>query len=125
LSVNDSSYVRSKKCGCCEFNLVVSPESYGHGIGREVMTIEMSIAVELGYTAMINDYVTSSERLRLLLRRMFGRKLVTIGCLSRGMYTTDVGWDDQVISFLSLEDTSPFTELAEQSRMRRVHTSKI
>lgn len=124
--MNDSSYARSKKCaGCCEFNLVVSGEFYGRGTGREAIKIEMSIAVELGYTTMINDYVTSNDRMRLLLRRMFGRKVVTIGYLPRGMYTTGVGWDDQVISFLNLEDTLPFTELAEQSRMRRVHTSKI
>ena len=121
LSVSDSWYVRSRKSCCCESNLVVSPEFQGRGIGREMIDIEMAIGVELGYTTMINDYSASNQRMRLVLRRMFGRKLVIIGCIPRGVYTTGIGWDDQVICFQNVEDVRPFTEIAEHSRMRRVH----
>jgi len=124
--VNDSWYVRSKKSRCCESNLVISPEFQGRGIGREMISLELSIEVELGYSSMINDYSASNDRMRLILRRLFGRRLVIIGCLPRGLYTTGVGWDDQIITFQKLDDIRPFTEIAEHSRMRiRVHTSKI
>ena len=125
LTVGDSWYVRSRKSRCCESNAVISPEFQGRGIGREIIGIETSIAVELGYKTMINDYSASNERMRLLLRRLYGRRIVVIGCLSRGLYTAGVGWDDQIISFQILEDTRPFTEIAEYSRMRRALTSKI
>jgi len=123
LSVGDSWYVRSPKSRCCESNVVVSPEFQGRGFGREMIHIEMAIGRELGYTTMINDRSASNERMRHVLRRMFGSKLVVIGCLPRGVYTAGVGWDDQVISFQNVEDIRPFTEIAEHSRMRRVRSN--
>jgi len=123
-TVSDSWYVRSKKSRCCESNLVISPEFQGRGIGRELISIENSIQVELGYTSMINDYSASNERMRLLTQRLSGRT-ITIGYLPRGLYTAGVGWDDQVIAFKNLQDTRPFTEIAEHARMRAVYTSKI
>jgi len=125
MTVGDSWYVRSKMSRCCEANIVISPEFQGRGIGREMISAETSIAVELGYTTSINDYSASNERMRLVLRRLYGSQLVVIGCLSRGLYTAGVGWDDQLITLQHLRDHRPFTEIAEYSRVRRVFISKI
>jgi len=125
MAIDDSWYVRSKKCRCCEGNLVVSPEFQGRGIGREMVDMEMSIEAELGYRTMVNDYASSNERMRRLLRRVYGRQLVVIGCLPRGLYTAGVGWDDQIITFENIQHSRTFTEIAEYSRMRRVHTAKL
>ena len=124
-SVNDSWYVRSRKSGCCEASLVISPEFQGTGIGREMISLEMSIQVELGYTRTINDFSASNERMRRLVRRLHGRRSVVIGCLPRGMYTAGVGWDDQVIVFQHLHDIRPFTEIAEHNRIYGVRSTKL
>ena len=121
--MGDSWYVRSPKSRCCESNLVVTPEFQGRGFGRDMIEVEMAIGRELGYTTMINDHSASNGRMRHVLWRMFGRKLVVIGCLPRGVYTAGVGWDDQVISRQNVEDIRPFTEIAERSRMRRVRSN--
>lgn len=52
LTIGDSWYVRSKNSRCCEGSLVVSPEFQGCGIGLEMVNVETSIEVELGYTTM-------------------------------------------------------------------------
>ena len=125
MTICDSWYVRSQQSRCCESNLAISPEFQGRGIGREIINVEMSIEVELGYTSTINDYSASNRRMRHLLRCMHGRQIVVVGCLPRSLYTAGVGWDDQIIIFQNFPDTRPFTEIAEYSRMRRVSTSKI
>jgi len=122
LLVGDSWYVRSRKSRCCDANLVISPEYQRRGIGREMVSVELSIMLELGYTTMINDYSASNERMRLLLRRLHGRRLVIIGCLPRGLYTAGVGWDDQVITLQTLQGVRPFTEVADNNR---TFTSKV
>jgi len=125
LTVGESWYVRSPSSRCCESNLVISPEFQGRGIGRELVRMELSLAAELGYTTMINDYSASNGRMRALLRRLHGRDQITIGCLPRGLYTAGVGWDDQIILFMNIHDSRRFTEIAERSRTRAIRSAKL
>jgi len=127
LTIGNSWYVRSAKSRCCESNLVISPEYQGRGLGRELINVEQSIEIELDFTSMINDYSASNERMRRLLRRIYGSQLTVIGCLQRGLYTAEFGWDDQIITYrpISSRDIRTFTEIAECSRMREVIASKL
>jgi len=55
----------------------LSPEFQGRGLGPEMMQLEKSIEAQLGYTTMINDHSASNERMKRLLRRVYGRQMVS------------------------------------------------
>ena len=125
MAVGGSWYVRSRKSRCCEGSLVVTPEFQGRGVGREMVRVETSIETQLGYTTMINDHAASNERMRRLIRRLYGRRSVVVGCLPRGLYTAGVGWDDQIITYLDIQHCPTFSEIAEHSRAPHCSVSKL
>jgi len=121
--LNDSWYTRSRGRGrFFESSIVISPSFQGRGLGTEVVILELSIALEMGYVASVNDWLASNRRMNGVVRRTFGNGVLAIGTIPRGAYTAGgIGWDDQIIMWHDAQEPGipSFTQLAEQSRTTR------
>ena len=128
-----SWFVRTHQSGIFESNLVIGDSYRGRGIGSEATDLELSLAVELGFRASVNDWLGSNLRMAHVVRRRHGGRVVIVGTIQRGTYTAspvggkpsgrgrvDGSWDDQVIVWNDVHAAGvpTFTEIAERSRAR-------
>lgn len=132
--IGKSWYVRTHQTAIFESNLVIRDLYRGRGIGGEASDLELSLAVELGFRASVNDWLGSNLRMARVVRRQQGSRVVTIGTIQRGTYTAspigtkragadglaEGSWDDQVITWNDVHASGvpTFTEIADRSRAR-------
>jgi hypothetical protein len=101
--ISDAWYSRTRKTGHFETNLILSERYRGRGVGGEAAAVQLWIAVELGYKAMLNDQNSRNSPMKYIRQKWhLGSPDVNVGCLMRGLYMVGYdsssvgGWDDQV-----------------------------
>lgn len=99
-----SWHVRSKKSKTAESSIVIGEQFQNQGLGKQLILLEKYFMKKLGFKSMVNDFLESNVNVRSAIDGTFASlKDLTVGYIPRTAYAPSVGWQGQVIRYVSLE----------------------